>query len=156
MARTKDITFFEMKLLEFADSKDPLLEMLDWMTKQLMELEISEKCNSEKGKHSGERQAYRSGYRTRRFDTRLGTLYMLVPKLRNGGYVPFFVTEKKRSERALIQVVQEARTNGVSTRKIDRLAHQLGIEGISASQVSNMTKELNDQVEEFRNSPILK
>ena len=55
MARTKDITFFEMKLLEFANSNDPLLEMLDWMTKQLMEIEISEKYNSEKGKHSGER-----------------------------------------------------------------------------------------------------
>lgn len=156
MAKTKDTTFFEMKLLEFANSKDPLLEMLDWMTKQIMELEISDKCNSEKGKHTDNRAAYRSGYRTRRFDTRLGTLYMLVPKLRNGGYVPFFVTEKKRSERALIQVVQEAWTNGVSTRKIDRLAKQLGIEGISAAQVSNMTYELNDQVEEFRNRPLNK
>ncbi len=62
---------------------------------------------------------------------------MLIPKLVNGGYVPFFVTEKKRSEKALIQVGQEGWTNGVSTRKINRLTHQLGIEGISASWVSN-------------------
>jgi len=54
----------------------------------------------------------------RRFDTRMGTMYLLVPKVRKGGYVPFFVTERKRSEQALMQVVQEAFINGVSTRKI--------------------------------------
>jgi len=76
MARTKDITFFEMKLLEFADSKDPLLEMLDWMTKQLMELEISEKCNSEKGKHNLDRKTYRSGYRSRSIEKIISFLFV--------------------------------------------------------------------------------
>ncbi|WP_394699342.1 transposase [uncultured Sphaerochaeta sp.] len=132
MTETNDSTFFAMKLLEFEDAEDPLLAMIQWMTNQMMELEVEQKCNASKGTHEKERQAYRSGYRPRRFDTRLGILYMLVPKLRNGGYVPFFVTEKKRSEQALINVIQEAWTNGVSTRKIDRLAKAIGIEGISA------------------------
>ena len=35
-------------------------------------------------------------------------MYLLIPKLREGRYIPFFVTEKKRSEEALIEVVQEA------------------------------------------------
>lgn len=156
MTETKDTTFFAMKLLEFQEAEDPLLAMLEWTTSQMMELEIEQKCNAPKGVHDEARTAYRSGYRTRRFDTRLGTLYMLVPKLRKGGYVPFFVTEKKRSELALIEVVQEAWINGVSTRKIDNLAKTLGIEGITASQVSNMTAELDSQVEEFRNSPLEK
>lgn len=69
-------------------------------------------------------------------------------------YIPFFVTERKRSEAALIQVVQEAFINGVSTRKIEKLANSLGISGISKSQVSEMTKGLNDQVSEFRNRKI--
>ena len=56
------------------------------------------------------------GYRIRRFDTRLGTVYLSVPKIQQGGYIPFFVTEKKRSEQPLIQVVQECWLNGVSTR----------------------------------------
>jgi transposase-like protein len=128
--------------------------MIEWMTNQMMELEIAQKCNAPKGSHEKARKAYRSGYRPRRFDTRLGTLYMLVPKLRNGGYVPFFVTEKKRSEQALIEVIQEAWINGVSTRKIDRLAQTIGIESISASQVSTMTAELDSQVQEFRNSAL--
>ena len=77
-------------------------------------------------------------------------MYLLVPKLRKGGYIPFFVTEKRRSEQALIQVIQEAFINGVSTRKIERLAQSLGIEKISASQVSRMTQYLDEQVEAFR------
>jgi transposase-like protein len=154
MTKTKDTTFFEMKLLEFHSAEDPMLAMLEWMTARLMELEIEDRCNAPKGAHEEARTAYRSGYRTRTFNTRLGTLYMLVPKLRNGGYIPFFVTERKRSEQALIDVIKEAWVSGVSTRKIDNLARKIGIENISASQVSNMTRELDRQVQEFRQRPL--
>jgi len=78
-------------------------------------------------------------------------MYLMVPKVRQGGYIPFFVTECKRSEAMLVQVVQEAFVQGVSTRKMEKLAHSLGIESLSRSQVSEMTKGLNEQVEEFRN-----
>ena len=78
----------------------------------------------------------------------------MVPKLRQGGHVPFFVTEKKRSEQALIQVVQEAFINGVFTRKMERLARSLGIASISAGQVSAITKELDDQIARFRSRPL--
>ena len=74
----------------------------------------------------------------------------MVPKLRSHGYIPFFVTERKRSEAALIQVIQEEFVQGVSTRKMEKLAHSLGIESLSRSQVSEMTKGLNEQVQEFR------
>lgn len=79
-----------------------------------------------------------------------------MPKLRHGGYIPFFVTERKRSEQALIQVVQEAFINGVSTRKIERLAKSMGIEGISAGQVSELNKDLDEQVRYFRTRPLEK
>jgi len=90
MTNTKDTTFFEMKLLEFHSAEDPMLAMLEWMTARLMELEIEDRCNAPKGAHEEARTAYRSGYRTRTFNTRLGTLYMLVPKLRNGGGTSLF------------------------------------------------------------------
>jgi transposase-like protein len=77
-------------------------------------------------------------------------MYLMVPKIRNGGYIPFFVEAKKRSEAALMSVIQEAYVNGVSTRKMDRLTKTLGIESISRGQVSVLTKELNEQVEAFR------
>ena len=82
-------------------------------------------------------------------------MYLMVPKLRNRGYIPFFVTEHKRSEAALIQVIQEAFVQGVSTRKMEKLAHSLGIESLSRSQVSEMTKRLNEQVQEFRSRSLM-
>lgn len=84
----------------------------------------------------------------------MGTMYLLVPKARSGGYIPFFITERKRSEAALVEVVQEAFVQGVSTRKIEKLAKRLGIENLSRSQVSDITKGLNEQVEAFRNKPL--
>ncbi len=147
MAKRDLNTVFKALLLQFLGEADPLLSMLQWVTQQLMEIEASNKVGAGKGRHSTERKTYFSGYRVRRFDTRLGTAYLCIPKLRNGGYVPFFVVEPKRSEQALIQVVQEAFVNGVSTRKIERLAKALGIEGMSASQVSEINKGLDEQVE---------
>ena len=126
MAKKNDTTFFENKLLDFVTAKDPMLEMLQWVMDKFMEIEVAHKTGAEKGIHAESRTGYRCGYRIRRFDTRLGTVYLSVPKLRQGGYIPFFVTEKKRSEQALIQVVQECWLNGVSTRKIEKIAKRIG------------------------------
>jgi len=156
MAHSNVITHFQKLLLQFITEPDPLLAMLQWLTEQLMLLEAEEKIGAPKGKHSATRSTHFSGYRVRRFDTRMGTMYLLVPKLRKGGYIPFFVVERKRSEQALIQVVQEAFINGVSTRKIERLAKSLGIENLSASQVSEINKGLNEQVEALRTRPLEK
>ena len=72
----------------FALQADPMLSMLEWLCDQLMEAEISLKVGAKKSKHTADRQSYRSGYRPRRFDTRMGTMYLMVPKMRQGGYVP--------------------------------------------------------------------
>ena len=154
MAQQKDTTNLSGMLIQFMGTKDPMLNMLDWLCSQMMEAEVSNQIGAEKHEQSQERTSHRCGFRTRRLDTRMGTMYLLVPKVRNGGYIPFFVTERKRSEAALVQVVQEAFVNGVSTRKMEKLAKSLGIEGISRSQVSEMTKGLNEQAEEFRNRPL--
>jgi len=154
MAYSNNNLNLEKMLLKFLADEDPMLSMLKWLCEQLMEIEVCAKINAIKSERTPERTGYRSGYRVRRFDTRLGTMYLFVPKIRNGGYIPFFVTEKKRSEAALINVIQEAYINGVSTRKIEKLAKNLGIDSISRSQVSQITKELNDQVAAFRQRPL--
>lgn len=155
MAQKKSTTNLTELLLECMTETDPMLSMLEWLCDKLMETEISAKIGADKSEHTNDRQSYRSGYRPRRFDTRMGTIYLMVPKIRQGGYVPFFVSDRKRSEVALIQVVQEAFVNGVPTRKMERLAKSLGIENLSRSQVSNMAKEMDEQVEAFRNQPLI-
>ena len=136
MAQHKNTTNLQSMLFQFMGMEDPMLSMLEWLCAQMMEAEVSNQLGAEKHQQSTERTSHRCGFRPRRLDTRMGTMYLMVPKVRNGGYIPFFVTERKRSEAALIQVVQTAFVQGVSTRKIEKLAKSLGIEGISRSQVS--------------------
>jgi len=152
--RIDERELFKSVMMGFMLDEDPMLAMLKWITEQLMQIEAETKAGANKNEHNKERKTYFSGYRARRFDTRMGTMYLMVPKLRKGGYVPFFVTAKKRSEEALISIIKEAYVNGVSTRKIERLAKEMGIENISASQVSNINKGLDEQVEAFRNRPL--
>lgn len=77
-----------------------MLHMLKWLCDKLMEAELSQTIRAEKSERTAERETYRCGYRPRRLDTRMGTMYLLVPKVRQGGYIPFFVTERKRSKAA--------------------------------------------------------
>lgn len=154
MTRKDFTTMFSDLLLECIAKPDPMLHLLEWLCTQLMEAEVNNKLGAGKCERSDSRSGYRSGYRVRKWDTRMGTMYLLVPKLRNGGYIPFFLTARKRSEAALIQVVREAYIHGVSTRKMEKLAQSLGIGGMSGSYVSELTKGLNEQADEFRSRPL--
>lgn len=75
-----------------------------------------------------------NGARTRGWERR-NCKYLL----REGGYVPSFIEHRERSEQALISVIQEAVAKGVSTRKIEAVLEELGIAGVSASQVSQLS-----------------
>lgn len=154
MAHSKNTTDLTELLLKCMAEPDPMLSMLEWLCKQLMEAEVTDIIGAQKNAHERSRSDYRCGYRPRRLDTRMGTIYLMVPKLRKRGYIPFFITERKRSEAALIQVIQEAFVQGVSTRKMEKLAHKFGIANLSRSQVSEMAKGLNTQVQEFRTRPL--
>ena len=106
MAQKNHTTNLTELLLQCVAQPDPMLSMLEWLCSQLMEAEVSQQLGAEKSERAESRSGYRCGYRPRRLDTRMGTMYLMVPKVRHGGYIPFFVTERKRSEAALIQVVQ--------------------------------------------------
>lgn len=143
------------KLMETATgAEDPLRAMAEMLTDFLMEAEVSAKIGAEPHERSAERTTHRNGYRERRWDTRLGSLTLNVPKLREGGYVPSFIEHRKRSEQALISVIQEAVVRGVSTRKIEAVLGQFGIAGVSAGQVSQLCTALDDKVRQFRERPL--
>ena len=122
MARKNHTTNLTELLLQCMAQPDPMLSMLEWLCGELMEAEVSQQLGAEKSERSGSRNGYRCGYRPRRLDTRMGTMYLMVPKVRQGGYILFFVTERKRSETALIQVVQEAFVQG---RMVKKTAHPI-------------------------------
>lgn len=150
MAQEHDTTGFMEVLQEISESGNPLLTMLRMMCQEFMELEVSQKISADRSERTESRSGYRSGYRDRRLDTRLGTLNLSVPKLRSGGYVPAFMERWQRSEQALIATIHDIYVMGVSTRKVKALAESMGIESISAAEVSKMAKGLDEQVEAFR------
>jgi transposase-like protein len=135
-----------------AAGEDQLREMVKLMAEGLMDAEAQALCGAQYGVSSPERVNQRNGYRSRRWDTRVGTIELAVPKLRRGSYFPeWLLRGRKRSEQALMGVVAECYLQGVSTRKVDAVVQQLGIEGISKSQVSELAQHLDAQVESFRN-----
>jgi len=134
------------------DAGDMLQEMLRLFAQVLMGGEADQLCGAEHGSRSPDRVNHRNGYRPRRWDTRVGTIDLMIPKLRKGTYFPDFLLEpRRRSERALVNVIAESYVNGVSTRKAEKLVEAMGIVGISKSQVSEMAKTLDEIVTDFRN-----
>jgi len=136
-------------------SPDVLREMVTAMANALMSAQVDQVCGAEYGERSPERSNRRNGYRLREWDTRAGTVELAVPKLRQGSYFPeWLLTHRRRAEQALVTVVATAYLLGVSTRRVERLAEQLGIKSLSRSQVSEMATHLDAQVTAFRDRPL--
>ena len=125
MAQRDYKAMLERMLTGFLLEEDPLKSMLEWLVGELRKVEAEAKAmmGVEKHKHSRERVTYFSGYRARKLSFSLGTIYLLVLKVRKGGYIRFFVTERKRSEAALLSLVQEAFINGVGVAYLRTLRH---------------------------------
>ena len=98
---------------------------------------------------------YRNGYRDRTLDTRLGSLQLRIPKLRQGSYFPPFLEPRRTSEKALVAVIQEAWVSGVSTRRVDDLVQAMGLSGIGKSTVSKLCKDIDDRVGAFLERPLI-
>lgn len=133
---------------------DVLREGVRLLSEALMELEVTQHVGAARHERTADRTGQRNGYRERRWDTRVGTLELKVPRVRDGSYFPALLEPRRRAERALVAVVQEAYVHGVSTRRVDELVHALGIQGVSKSQVSALCAELDAEVERFRSRPL--
>jgi putative transposase len=136
-------------------SPDLLRQMLTTFINTLMSAEADAVCGAGYGERSEARTNTRNGYRSREFDTRAGTLEVAIPRLRAGSYFPDWLLERRRrAERALTTVVATCYLLGVSTRRMEKLVESLGITRLSKSQVSEMAKELDGQVADFRHRPL--
>ena len=151
---TMEINDWLRKQIEQA-SPDLLREMVREFAQALMGAEVDAICGADYGERSPERVNIRNGYRERRWDTRVGTIELPIPKLRQGSYFPDWLLERRRrAEQAFVSVIADAYLAGVSTRRVDKLVRQLGVEGMSRSQVSRLAKSLDAIVEDFRTRPL--
>src|SRR3954463_989674 len=134
---------------------DLLRSMLASFVQALMSAQADQACGAGYGQRSEDRVNRRNGYRAREWDTRAGTVELAIPKLRQGSFFPdWLLTHRRRAEQALVTVVATAYLLGVSTRRVERLAEQLGVKSLSRSQVSEMAGHLDAQVTAFRERPL--
>jgi putative transposase len=134
---------------------DFVREAVQLVAREIMEAEVSGQVGAQLGELAPEsRVTHRNGYRPRPWETRVGEIELLIPRTRSGSYFPSFLEPRRRSEQAITAVVMEAYVNGVSTRKVDRLVEQLGIEGMTKDRVSAICKGLDEQVDLFRHRPL--
>jgi len=146
------MTNFRMALLDLLckdeQGRDPqfLRDGLRLLAQELMDAEVTEAIGAAPHERTDKWITSRNGVREREWDTRVGTIELTIPKLRQGTYFPSLLEPRRRHERALLAVVQEAYVHGVSTRNVDALAQALGLNGISKDQVSRICKELDGQV----------
>ena len=134
---------------------DLVRSMLAEFAQQLMAADASAVCNAGFGERTPARVNSRNGYRIRDWDTRVGTIDLAIPKLRQGSYFPEWLLEpRRRAEQALVAVVAQCYVEGVSTRRVDDIVRSMGIDGISKSQVSELAKSLDAIVDAFRNRPL--
>ena len=129
---------------------DFLREGVRVLSQALLALEVTQQVGAERHERTPERTGQRNGYRERAWDTRVGTIDLRVPRVRDGSFFPSFLQPRKRAEQALVAVVQEAYVQGVSPRRVDTLVQTLGLTGISKSQVSRLCQTLDAEVERFR------
>jgi putative transposase len=146
---TVDATETASKLIQTSHTS-ALLQMLVHALTSVMDSEAGALCGAEYGERSDERRNVRNGYRDRVLETRMGTVDLKIPKLREGSYLPSFLDPRRRWEQAFVSVVSEAYVLGVSTRKVDELIKAMGAGGMSKSEVSRLCASLDEQVEAFR------
>ena len=136
-------------------SPDLMRQLLTTVINVLLSADADAVCGAEYRQASPERVNSRNGYRHRDFDTRVGTVDVAIPKLRQSSYFPEWLLERrKRAEAALVSVVATCYLLGVSTRRMDKLVQSLGITSLSRSQVSRMAADLDEQVTAFRTRPL--
>jgi transposase-like protein len=133
------------ELLAKTGDADFLRSAAEAVVQLIMEADVEGQIGAARHERTGERLTYRNGFRDLTLDTRLSSLALRIPKLRQGSYFPPFLEPRDTSEKALVAVIQEAWIGGVSTRRVDELVQAMGLSGISKSTVSKLCKDIDER-----------
>ena len=97
-----DVLGWLRKQLEDADA-DLLRQMVQTFAETLMGADADVLCGAPYGRRSVERVNRRNGCRLRRWDMRVGSIDLRIPKLREGSYFPDWLLDARtRAERAYL------------------------------------------------------
>jgi putative transposase len=144
-----DKTKMREELLTLLEGDELMKTLLSRAVQEVLEAEMDETLCADKSERTGERRAYRSGYYGRKLTTRIGTLELRVPQDRGGLFRTEVFARYQRSEKALLLSLAEMYVQGVSTRKVRAITEELCGHGFSASSVSAITKQMDEELTSF-------
>lgn len=140
--------------VESSSLESPVKASLALILNSLMEKERDEYINALSHERTDERRGYRNGHYDRELLTGVGSIKLKVPRTRDGEFSTSIFRRYKRCEQALILSMIEMVVNGVSTRKVTKIVEELCGKSVSKSLVSNLVKELDPEINEWRNRPL--
>ncbi len=129
---------------------DVLREMLALVYDAAIQAQFDDHVGAAPHERTETRRDLRNGSRSRGLNTRAGSLELEIPRARNSNFRPTVLEHFRRSERALVAVIQEAFIGGISTRKMEDVLAVMGVDRLAKSQVSALCTELDAKAEEFR------
>lgn len=145
-------------LVKFFQENNPenLLNILEIGIKAVIEAELNNQIGAHSYERTKNRTTYRNGVRARKNDleTSLGKVSVAIPKLRNGSFYPSIIEKFQRVDRAMVSIIGEAYINGVSTRKMERLFYDLGIDKMDKSLVSRCSMAIEEEVLKWKERPL--
>jgi putative transposase len=149
MTQKKNIISREELKKALGEQEDFLKPLVQKVVQEILEAEMEEALGAGKSHRTPARLGYRSGYYTRSLMTRVGKLELRVPQDRQGRFSTEVFERYQRSEKALVWCLAQMYIEGVSTRKIKAITEELCGHGFSASTVSQISKNMDQELEKF-------
>ena len=144
----------EILQLLLVDREEAFRKLLQRTLNDILKVESQEQLQAAPYERSDSRLDSRNGLRDRELKTRIGRITLAVPRHRNVPFKTLIFDNYSRSEAALVTAMAEMVVNGVSTRKVSRVIESLCGTSVSKSSVSEIYKNLDKEVESFRNRPL--
>jgi len=144
-----------LQQLFLGHSKDAgVAKLLESVLNQILQAQVTEQVAAERYERTDARQGYRNGSYPHQLTTRVGTITLRVPRIRNGQFSTELFARYQRSEQALVLALMEMVVNGVSTRKVAQITEELCGTHFSKSTVSDLCQKLDPIVEAWNHRPL--
>lgn len=156
MTRQKDVSAMaEVLELICQNGLSGLNQAVSILVNEAMKIERSKALQADPYERSENRLGYANGFKPKTVKARIGKLDLQIPQVRGDvTFYPSAIERGVRSERALKLAIAEMYLKGVSTRKVTAVVGQLCGFDITSTQVSRATKELDAELEKWRNRPL--
>jgi len=143
-----------LELLIDHNEGDSLREALEQLHNSAMLLERARHLQANAYERTPNRKGQANGFKSKQLETRVGTLDLRVPQVRDSSFYPSCLEKGCRSERAYLLSLAEMYVQGVSTRKVTKIVEQMCGHEVSSTEVSRACQLLDESLMQWRERPL--